>query len=200
MCYSYTLPCNYWISLFSMESSASLQQQNAQPVQNWQFRLVRSWFKGKRMHVERQMLLEIWVVKRTIWLCWPSLTEPLCLWIADVWNHFIRELRPTASQGHPGSRTLHLAFCQDTLQGWKNVWTLPCLWFKGCAGFRLGRCDTIYTGLNEVWSNQKTQLCWPTDSCKLFTVLCSSLCNMIRQHITPVLLWPLFCFVLFPLN
>lgn len=66
-----------------------------------------------------------------------------------------------ASQGQPGSQALHLAACQETLQSWKNVWTLPSLWFKGCPGFCLGCCDTIYTGscpAGAEWAEKHQQI------------------------------------------
>lgn len=69
-----------------------------------------------------------------------------------------------ASQGQPGSRALHLAACQETLQSWKNVWTLPSLWFKSCPGFCLGRCDTIYTGscpAGAEWAGKHQQIFHP---------------------------------------
>jgi len=86
------------------------------------------------------------------------------MFAGSVCIHFIRESRPTASQGQPGSRALHLAACQETRQSWKNVWTLPSLWFKSCPGFCLGRCDTIYTNgwpAGTEWTGKHQQIFHP---------------------------------------
>lgn len=98
-----------------------------------------------------------------------SLTEPFCLWIADVRRECVYSFHKgvearVASQGQPGSQALHLTACQETLQSWKNVWTLPSLWFKGCPGFCLGRCDTIYTGSRPAgaeWAGKHQQIFHP---------------------------------------
>lgn len=71
-----------------------------------------------------------------------SLRTPLFVFISEL-----KRIQATVTVG------LHLAACQEMLQSWKNVWTLPGLWFKGCPGFHPNWHYTIYTICWQTWAH-----------------------------------------------